>query len=122
MSTSSILETEAAGDRSFPERQAALRAAVSLALEVAEVCSRAARAARPVLEHGRVAARPDGEAGVELLRAAQQGLPRLAQANVAVLRDTSLISAVQSRLDDLWGGQSVPPTVGVSIVEELCAS
>jgi formiminotetrahydrofolate cyclodeaminase len=84
-----------------PEREAALRAMVAVPLEAAELCRTIQCEAQQLLACGHPPARPDGEVGARLLQASQRSLRHLAQANVSLLRDPSLIKTVQKRLAEL---------------------
>ena len=88
-------------DESDPKRQAALRTMVEVPLEAAELCRTARCEAQPLLDCGHPPARPDGEVGVQLLDVSQHSLRYLAQANVSMLRDPSLVETMKSRLEAL---------------------
>lgn len=83
------------------ERTAALQMLIEVPLEAAELCRTVRLAAQPLLETGHPPARPDGQVGVELLQTSQRGMCRLAQENVASLRDPSQIRRVGDRLGNL---------------------
>lgn len=86
------------------ERRAALEMLVEVPLEAADLCRSTRLGAQPLLERGHPPARPDGVVGMALLETSQRGMCRLAQANVANLRDPSQIERVRDRLDDLGEG------------------
>lgn len=84
-----------------PARQAALQTLVDVPLEAAELCQAIRREAQPLLECGHPPALPDGQAGIQLLKACQHTLYILIEANLHTLADTTLIEAAKTRLEQL---------------------
>ena len=88
---------------SDPVRQAALQTLVDVPLEAAELCQAIRREAQSLLEYGHRPALPDGQAGIQLLRACQHTLCILIEANLHALVDTALVEAAKTRLERLDG-------------------
>ncbi len=91
-----------------PARQAALHAIVDVPLEVAELCQAVTLEAQPLLERGYPSALPDGQVGVQLLKACQSAMCSLVRANVPVLANADLIEATQTRLEQLNAKREEP--------------